>query len=65
MVPRLNVGVGRPVRAVEVVSVVGWTVLENPGARRRTAARTVQDRAAAGAEISSVRSDSRKREMVV
>jgi len=38
---------------------------KNPGTRRRTAARTVQDRA--GAENSSGRSesDSRKREMVV
>ena len=35
---------------------------KNPGARRRTVARTVQDRA--GAENSSGRSDSRKREMV-
>ena len=36
---------------------------KNPRTRRRTAARTVQDRA--GAENSSGRSDSRKREMVV
>ena len=35
--------------------------VKNPGTRRRTAARTVQDRA--GAENSSGRSDSRKREM--